>query len=60
MNIYGYMKFMVEIQSNAILTRVYKNKRTKSWQTQIALKDSEVKPIARNELLFLFRENIDN
>jgi hypothetical protein len=60
MNIYGYMKFMVEIQSNAILTRVYKNKRTKSWQTKIALKDSEVKTIARNELLFLFRENIDN
>lgn len=28
--IYGYLKFMVEIQSNAILTRVYKNKRTKS------------------------------
>jgi hypothetical protein len=51
---------MVEIQSNAILTRVYKNKRTKSWQTKIALKDSEVKTIARNELLFLFRENIDN
>jgi hypothetical protein len=38
---------MVEIQSNAILTREYKNKRTKSWQTQIALKDSEVKPIAQ-------------
>jgi hypothetical protein len=30
MNIYGYLKFMVEIQSNAILTREYKNKRTKS------------------------------